>query len=346
MYEKYSVLFVDDEENILKSIRRALMDEEYTCYFAQSGKEALELMSNQKIDVIISDMRMPEMNGLELLKMISERWPNTVKIVLTGYTQLSQILVTVNQVDIFKFLTKPWTIEELTLMIRKALDYFIIQEENANYKKVLETKNQAYQNILKKMDDVMSEAKRSSEILGLCGKAILGFGKNFDLEQKQKYNAIFYMQDEIFGIFSKAVTCEKKEYDTNELSDVLVKFIMLKNPEAKIEKKDKAHYKLTVNIKMLEAIVSTIFIVFEKEFRTHGLFLNVGVEEGKKFAISIVSPRVYSDSEVDEKIHLTLIDIKIDFIRKIINEALGVCDVGFKGVKINDNLLIGLNLER
>lgn len=140
MYENYRVLFVDDEPNILNALRRGLAEEEYYCHFAGSGKEALEIIRKDKISVIVSDMRMPEMNGLELLTRVAELSPMTVKVVLSGYTQLPQILVTINQVDIFKFITKPWELDDFITVIRKCLDYYIIQEQNANYKKTLEAK--------------------------------------------------------------------------------------------------------------------------------------------------------------------------------------------------------------
>ena len=112
MYRGYSVLFVDDEVNILNALRRGLIDEEYTCYFAISGQQALRIMEAEKIAVIVTDMRMPGMDGLALLKEVAAKWPLTVKIVLSGFTQLQQILATINQVDIFKFITKPWKLEE------------------------------------------------------------------------------------------------------------------------------------------------------------------------------------------------------------------------------------------
>ena len=67
MYENYRVLFVDDEQNILNSLRRGLADEEFYCHFATSGNQALEIMKQYNIAVIVTDMRMPEMTGLELL---------------------------------------------------------------------------------------------------------------------------------------------------------------------------------------------------------------------------------------------------------------------------------------
>ena len=125
-YSKYTVLIVDDELEILKALKRGLHSEAYKTIFASSGKQALESFAEEEtISVVLTDMRMPGMNGLELLKEIHAISPNTVKIVLTGYTQLPQILATINTVDIFKFVTKPWDLDaELKVYIKEAIEHY------------------------------------------------------------------------------------------------------------------------------------------------------------------------------------------------------------------------------
>lgn len=143
------VLFVDDEVNILDSIRRGLIGESYKCLFATSGEKALAILEETNISVIVTDMRMPKMNGLELLKIVKEKYPNVVKIVLTGYTQLPQILATINQVDVFKFITKPWKLEEeLMVVITQALEYYELKVESIRLKESLEASNEQYRHIL------------------------------------------------------------------------------------------------------------------------------------------------------------------------------------------------------
>lgn len=125
-FSKHTVLIVDDEIKILKSLNRGLHLEPYRLIFASSGAQALESFAKEgDISVIITDMRMPGMTGLDLLKEVNAISPHTVKIVLTGYTQLPQILATVNNLDIFKFLTKPWDLEtELKVYIREAIEIY------------------------------------------------------------------------------------------------------------------------------------------------------------------------------------------------------------------------------
>ena len=338
MYENYRVLFVDDEINILNTLRRGLMDEDYYCLFANSAKEALEFFEGNKIDVIVSDIRMPEMNGLDLLKIVAEKSPSTVKIVLSGYTQLPQVLATINQVDIFKFITKPWSLEDLIMVVRKALDYYIIQEENANYKKALEAKNQAYQNIIKRINEIVENAKKSSEMLGLCGKAILGFGKNFSMQDRLRYQSVFLMQDKIFEILSNAVTNEKREFDSRQIADMVADLFSQTTPHATIERNNHAQSRVYVNEKMLGAALAALMIVFGEEFNRGGCFVNLGFNEF--FKIAIVSPNAELGLDSDESGEFSVLDIKIDFIRSILTEVLAMCQIDMRISKVNDTLAI------
>ena len=112
MEKKPTVLFVDDEDQILKSLKRGLLDEPYGKIFALSGKEALEILEEKQVQVIVTDMRMPEMNGLELLKIVKEKYPDIIRMVLSGYTQITTLLTAINQGEIYKYITKPWKLEE------------------------------------------------------------------------------------------------------------------------------------------------------------------------------------------------------------------------------------------
>ena len=130
MDDERTILFVDDEEKVLKSLQRGLLDEPYHCLFANSGKEALEILESNDVHVICTDMRMPEMNGLELLRIVKEKYPNVVRLVLSGYTQVGMLLTAINQGEIFKFITKPWKLEEeFKAIIDQAIDYYNLRAE-------------------------------------------------------------------------------------------------------------------------------------------------------------------------------------------------------------------------
>ena len=125
MDKKPTVLFVDDEDQILKSLKRGLLDEPYGKIFALSGKEALEVLEKRQVQVIVTDMRMPEMNGLELLKIVKEKYPDIIRMVLSGYTQITTLLTAINQGEIYKYITKPWKLEEeFKPAIHEALEHY------------------------------------------------------------------------------------------------------------------------------------------------------------------------------------------------------------------------------
>ncbi len=128
-----TILFVDDEERILKSLERGLLDEPYRGLFATSGKQALDILEREEVHVIVTDMRMPEMSGIELLRVVKEKYPNIVRLVLSGYTQVGTLLTAINEGEIFRFMTKPWKLEEeFKSIIHEALEHYEAQHGQAS----------------------------------------------------------------------------------------------------------------------------------------------------------------------------------------------------------------------
>ncbi|GGC65103.1 hypothetical protein GCM10011396_10110 [Undibacterium terreum] len=125
-----TLLIVDDEPNILASIRRLLRREGYQILVANSGMEGLSILETNSVDVIISDQRMPNMTGVEFLRKAKLSHPDTVRIVLSGYTELQSITDAINEGAIYKFLTKPWDDEQLRLNIQEAFHYKEMADEN------------------------------------------------------------------------------------------------------------------------------------------------------------------------------------------------------------------------
>ncbi|MHC4537237.1 MAG: response regulator [Planctomycetota bacterium] len=116
-----TVLFVDDDRIVLRSIERGFLDESYIQLFARSGQEALDILQKEEVHVIVSDMCMPGMDGIELLKIVRERYPHIVMIVLSGYTDMPTLLKEFNNGEIFEFVPKPWKLEkDLRKIVRDA----------------------------------------------------------------------------------------------------------------------------------------------------------------------------------------------------------------------------------
>jgi CheY-like chemotaxis protein len=158
---KNAVLFVDDEPHILSAIRRATVNEAFEAVFAGSGREALHILGQRPMSVIVTDMRMPEMDGLTLLKQVRQLYPKTVRIVLSGYTQLSQVVATVNMADIFQFIAKPWEMEEELLgSVRQAIKRYNLEMERDSLLESLEQKNAAYVKIFHQLEQKFTNEQK------------------------------------------------------------------------------------------------------------------------------------------------------------------------------------------
>ncbi|MFL1525315.1 HD domain-containing phosphohydrolase [Pseudomonas sp. O230] len=121
--DKPKVLLVDDEESILNSLRRLLRGQPYEVLLATSAAQALDIMAQQPIDLVMSDARMPNMDGATLLALIHQRYPETVRIMLTGYADPSAIIKAINDGQIHRYISKPWHDEEMLLVLRQSLAF-------------------------------------------------------------------------------------------------------------------------------------------------------------------------------------------------------------------------------
>ncbi len=116
-----TVLFVDDELGILKSLTRLMQDEDWDCHFLTSSKAALELLEKQQIDLIVSDVAMPQMDGIELLNLVKDRYPSTVRIFLTAFADQDNVTQALSKGFTQQIIPKPWIDQELKEVIRSAL---------------------------------------------------------------------------------------------------------------------------------------------------------------------------------------------------------------------------------
>lgn len=121
MSETYRILCVDDEEQVLNSLERMLRLKNYEVFTAPGGPQGLEILKKERVDVVIADQRMPEMNGSEFLRIVREKYPHTVRIMLSGYSDFESLTRAINEGEIFRFMSKPWDMEELFEIIDLAL---------------------------------------------------------------------------------------------------------------------------------------------------------------------------------------------------------------------------------
>ena len=136
-----TLLLVDDEENITSSLNRMLRRDGYRILRASSGREGLEVLAQNPVGVIVSDQRMPEMTGTEFLSKVRERYPDTIRIVLSGYTDLNSVTDAIIRGAIYKFLTKPWEDDLLRANIEVAFRLYEMRIENARLTQELKDAN-------------------------------------------------------------------------------------------------------------------------------------------------------------------------------------------------------------
>ncbi len=128
--EKRSLLIVDDEENIRRAMIRSLRADGYDFVAAGSGQEALEVLRQRPVDMVITDHSMPGMSGLELVREIKKQWPNTMRLILTGYADLEMAIQAINEGEVHRFLRKPLEPEDLKLMVRDGFSRLALEREN------------------------------------------------------------------------------------------------------------------------------------------------------------------------------------------------------------------------
>ncbi|MCK8688209.1 response regulator, partial [Pseudomonas umsongensis] len=142
-----TLLLVDDEENILKSLRRLLRDEPYQILIATGGEQALQLLSQQSVDLVISDARMPGIDGATLLTEVQQRWPDCLRILLTGYVDLGTTIKAINQGQIHRYISKPWDDEELRQTIRQTLAFQHSERERKRLEQLTREQNLRLQDL-------------------------------------------------------------------------------------------------------------------------------------------------------------------------------------------------------
>lgn len=120
---KYKIMVVDDEPANLRVLER-LFRSEYEVVTAESGADALRLLQQHDVALIITDQRMPDMTGIELLKRTASLRPHMVRIILTGYTDVETLVEAINSGHVYKYVTKPWNNEELRLTISRAIEHY------------------------------------------------------------------------------------------------------------------------------------------------------------------------------------------------------------------------------
>lgn len=160
-----TLLLVDDEENIVSALRRLLRRDGYHIVTANSGEEGLRRLAENEVDVILSDQRMPGMTGVEFLHRAKALYPHTIRMVLSGYTELQSIIDAVNEGAIYKFLTKPWDDERLRGHVAEAFRQKELADDNRRLARQVETANADLASLNVRLEQLLVQQHEHADML-------------------------------------------------------------------------------------------------------------------------------------------------------------------------------------
>ena len=158
------MLLVDDEDSILSALRRLLRREAYQVVTANGGQAGLDELARRPIDVIVSDQRMPGMSGIEFLRRAKELYPDTVRMVLSGYADLQSITDAINEGAIYKFLSKPWDDVMLKGEIEEAFRRKALRDENTRLGQQLKAANAELIRVNARLQEALAAQKQRTEL--------------------------------------------------------------------------------------------------------------------------------------------------------------------------------------
>ena len=162
LMKKIHVLFLDDEENVLKSLERMFHNESYGIVTAVNAQHALDVITREPIKVVLSDQRMPNMNGVEFLRRVKEKKPDIVRILFTAYSDLTAAETAINVSEVYRYISKPWTEEELKSSVHQALLHYDLVLENRRLTQETKEKNKELETANQKLTTLYDIQKEFS----------------------------------------------------------------------------------------------------------------------------------------------------------------------------------------
>src|SRR5918992_3316524 len=163
--KRYGLLIVDDEKDILRTLSLTF-EEEYNVFTTSTGMEALKILEQEDIALILADQRMPEMSGVEFLERTIERHPEIIRMILTGYTDTEALIQAINVGRIYRYIQKPWDRQELKITVKRALECYALTLENQRLIKELEAANERLKDENAYLKQTIDKAVQFDGIIG------------------------------------------------------------------------------------------------------------------------------------------------------------------------------------
>lgn len=157
---EHTVLLVDDERNILNALTRIFRRDGLNILASESGAAGLELLKNNKVSLVISDYRMQGMDGVEFLIRVKEVSPETIRLMLTGYADLKAVIFAINKGEVYRYITKPWSDDDLRAIVKDALEMYSLHSENRRLTELTRNQNMVLANLNRGLESKVAEQTR------------------------------------------------------------------------------------------------------------------------------------------------------------------------------------------
>lgn len=175
-----TIMFVDDEANILSSLQRLFRPLGYRIFTAEGSAQGLDILAREHIDLVVSDMRMPEMNGAQFLEKVRASWPDTVRILLTGYAEMGATIDAINKGQIYRYVSKPWDDNDIVLTVRLALQQKMLEREKQRLEELTFRQNDELKDLNAHLEEkVLARTKSLNETMQSLDAAYEKLKKSF-----------------------------------------------------------------------------------------------------------------------------------------------------------------------
>ena len=223
-----TLLFVDDEPNILSALRRLFRPLGYRIFIAESGAQGLEIFDSEAIDLVISDMRMPVMDGAQFLEQVRLKSPDTVRILLTGYADISSTIDAINKGQIYRYIAKPWEDNDICLTVRHALEQKILEREKARLEELTLKQNEELRDLNANLEEkVKARTEEVRQTMGFLEVAHERLKKSFLTSIRVFSNLMELREGEMAGHSRRVADLAHKLAKRMGMSDAEVQDVMV-----------------------------------------------------------------------------------------------------------------------
>lgn len=198
--KKYRILYVDDEKYNLTAFKAAFR-RDYKIFLAETAEEGIEILRENEIELVITDQRMPEVTGVEFLKKIVPDYPNVIRMILTGFSDVEDIISAINDGGVYRYITKPWDKDDLKITIDRALESYELAREN---RRLIHDLQEALEGLERKVQERTAEITEAKEIIEEKNTSIvdsINYAQRIQTASLPSYERIASKLDNFFILF-------------------------------------------------------------------------------------------------------------------------------------------------